>query len=158
MLFCNAYLKVFYLLSFYTLPLFLSPPFLFPQVSPLNYSSSVNVKDEPIARYCSTKASTATGSLDFPGTCLSSDSLLSGVAMASAIIQIHFSLVRLFLARLLLRPPPSHSSIVAAGFKRETFAPGTRPRRILGPGMGNTDGITLLLVSILKFFSSCFTF
>lgn len=29
MLFCNAYLKVFYLLSFYTLPLFLSPPFLF---------------------------------------------------------------------------------------------------------------------------------
>lgn len=54
MLFCNAYLKVFYLLSFYTLPLFLSPPFLFPQVSPLNYSPSVNVKDEPIARYCST--------------------------------------------------------------------------------------------------------
>lgn len=72
MLFCNAYLKVFYLLSFYTLPLFLSPPFLFPQVSPLNYSPSVNVKEEPIARYCSTKASTATGSLDFPGTCLKS--------------------------------------------------------------------------------------
>lgn len=39
--------------------------------------------------------------------------------MASAIIQIHFSLVRLFLARLLLL----RCSIVAPGFKRETFAP-----------------------------------
>lgn len=60
-------MKIFYLLSFYSFS------FLLPQLFLRNYSPSVNViKDEPIARYCSTKASTTTGWLDFPGTCLKS--------------------------------------------------------------------------------------
>lgn len=52
--------------------------------------------------------------------CLSSDSLLSGVTMASAIIRIRFS--RSSLSYSLLRPR-SHSLPTTGGFKRETFAP-----------------------------------
>lgn len=150
--------------------------------------ASPSTEGEPATRYCSSKllrsCSSSIERLDLTGTChtsselefqpavtryywsklyLSSDSLLSDVTMASAIIRIRFPLVRLFLPRPIAK---SHftGTFTGWGFKRETFAvelghvespkikraqplalatliaPLIGDFDVLRPGMGNTDG------------------